>query len=326
MREHNGKYLALSGGVGGAKLALGLSQCLPPDQLTIIANTADDFEHLGLHISPDLDSVMYALAGIDDPERGWGLADETWEFMRALETLGGETWFRLGDKDLAAHVLRSQKLRAGHSLSDATRLLCRRLGVSHPLLPMSDDLVRTIVQTDEGLLPFQHYFVRRQCEPRVTGFEFRHIDAARPRADFMQALADPGLAGIVICPSNPYVSIDPIIHLQGVRTAIIESLAPVIAVSPIVAGQALKGPAAKMMAELGRPVSALSVAEYYRDLVDVFVLDHRDAELGEQIEALGMRVVVADTVMKSRDDKVSLAHQVIEELGGVDHGACARTG
>ena len=198
MSEHSGKYLALSGGVGGAKLALGLSHCLRPEQLTIVANTGDDFEHLGLHISPDLDSVMYALAGIDDPERGWGLADESWEFMGALETLGGETWFRLGDKDLATHVLRSQELHAGHSLSDATRSLCRRLGVLHPLLPMSDDLVRTIVQTDEGLLPFQDYFVRRQCEPRVTGFEFRHIDTARPKAEFMQALADPGLAGIVI--------------------------------------------------------------------------------------------------------------------------------
>ena len=269
---------------------------------------------------------MYALAGTDDPERGWGLADETWEFMGALETLGAETWFRLGDKDLATHVLRSQELQAGHSLSDATRSLCRRLGVLHRLLPMSDEPVRSFVQTDEGLLPFQDYFVRRRCEPRVTGFEFAQINAARPQADFVQALADPGLAGIVICPSNPYVSIDPIIHLQGVRTAIIESPVPVIAVSPIVAGQALKGPAAKMMAELGRPVSALSVAEYYRDLVDIFVLDHRDAGLGEQIQALGMRAVVADTVMKSRDDKVSLAHRLIEELGGVDHGACARTG
>lgn len=314
MSQYNGKYLALSGGVGGAKLALGLSHCLNPEQLTIAANTADDFEHLGLHISPDLDSVMYALAAIDDPDRGWGLADETWKFMGAMEKLGGETWFRLGDKDLATHVIRSQKLHAGQSLSDATRSLCGRLGIAHLLLPMSDDPVRTLVQTDEGVLPFQHYFVRRQCEPKVTGFEFKHIDTALPQMDFMQALADPDLAGIVICPSNPYVSIDPIIRLQGVRTAMVESPAPVIAVSPIVAGRALKGPAAKMMAELGQSVSASSVAEYYRGLVDIFVVDHRDKGQCERIEDFGVRVVATDTVMQSLDDKVSLARRIIEAL------------
>ena len=326
MNQYKGNYVALSGGVGGAKLALGLSHCLGPEQLAIAANTADDFEHLGLHVSPDLDSVMYALAEIDDPERGWGLADETWEFMGAMEKLGGETWFRLGDKDIATHILRSQMMEAGQSLSDVTKSLCRRLGISHSLLPMSDQPVRTLVQTDEGVLPFQHYFVRRQCEPGVTGFEFKHIDTALPQSDFMQALVDTDLSGIVICPSNPYVSIDPIIRLQGVHAAMVESPAPVIAVSPIVAGRALKGPAAKMLAELGQPASALSIAEHYRELVDIFVLDHRDKDLCEPIEDLGIRVVTADTVMTSLGDKVSLARRIIEALGGVDHDVRARTG
>jgi LPPG:FO 2-phospho-L-lactate transferase len=315
MKMLDGKYLALSGGVGGAKLALGLSHSLSPEQLTIVANTADDFEHLGLHISPDLDSVMYALAAVDDPERGWGIAGETWAFLEAIEKLGGETWFRLGDQDIATHVLRSQAMRAGQNLSAATQTLCQQLGITHVLLPMSNDPVRTLVQTmDEGVLPFQHYFVRRQCEPRVTGFEFEGIEMAQPQSDFMRALTDPDLSGIVICPSNPYVSIDPIIRLPGVSSAMIESPASVIAVSPIVAGRALKGPAAKMMSELGQSVSALSIAEHYRDLVDWLVVDHRDSEFCERIEDLGVRTFVTDTVMKSFDDKVSLARQVLQAV------------
>ena len=314
MTQCNRKYLALSGGVGGAKLAVGLAAALRPEQLTIVANTADDFEHLGLHISPDLDSVMYALAGIDDPSRGWGLADETWTFMEAVGRLGGETWFRLGDKDVATHVLRSQALHAGSSLSDVTASLCRQLGVAQRLLPMTDDAVRTRVRTDEGVLPFQDYFVRRQCEPNVSGFEFHGIDSARPHTDFMQMLTDPALAGVIICPSNPFVSIEPILELPGVRTAIAASPAPVIAVSPIIGGRALKGPAAKMMAELGRPVNALSVAECYQALVDTFVVDRVDDEMCERIEALGIRTVAESTVMRSLEDKVSLAHRIIERL------------
>lgn len=314
MSQCNRKYLALSGGVGGAKLAVGLAAALRPEQLTVVANTADDFEHLGLHISPDLDTVMYALAGIDDPSRGWGLADETWGFMAAVDQLGGETWFRLGDKDVATHVLRSHALRAGSSLSNVTASLCRQLGIAQRLLPMSDDAVRTLVRTDEGVLPFQDYFVRRRCEPDVSGFEFHGINSARPQTDFMQMLTDPALAGIVICPSNPFVSIEPILGLPGVRAAIVASPAPVIAVSPIIGGRALKGPAAKMMAELGRPVSALSVAECYRELADSFVIDHVDSEMCERIEALGIRTVAESTVMRSLEDKVSLAHRIIETL------------
>ena len=314
MSSNKNNILALSGGVGGAKLALGLARCLEPGQLTIVGNTADDFEHMGLHVSPDLDSVMYALAGIDDPIRGWGLADETWSFMGAVEQLGGETWFNLGDKDIATHVLRSQALRTGSSLSDATLSLSRELGIEHTLLPMSDDPVRTLVQTGEGALPFQHYFVRRQCEPVVTGFDFEGIDNATPQADFMQTLGDSALGGIVICPSNPFVSIDPILRLPGVRSAMRDSAAPVVAVSPIVSGRALKGPAAKMMKELGQTVTAATVARHYRGLVDCFIVDRRDSELQDSIEKLGISVVVADTIMNSTDEKMALAQRVIDTL------------
>lgn len=309
------KILALSGGVGGAKLAVGLARCLVPGQLTVVANTADDFEHLGLHISPDLDSVMYALAGLDDPARGWGLEGETWHFMESVGRLGGDTWFRLGDKDMATHVVRSLALRGGQTLTDVTTALCRNLQIAQELLPMSDDPVRTLVQTDEGELPFQHYFVRRMCEPAVRAFRFDGVDAARPQSEFKRRLADPELAGIVICPSNPYVSIDPILRLPGVRAAIIRSAAPVVMVSPIVAGQALKGPAAKMMAELGRPVNTLSVVEHYRDLADIAVIDNLDRELGPEIEKLGMRAVATDTVMRSLADKESLGRLIVKVLG-----------
>lgn len=314
MSQQDSHFLALSGGVGGAKMALGLSRCLSAKQLTIIANTADDFEHLGLHISPDLDSVMYALGSVDDPDRGWGLADESWEFMNAVETLGGDTWFRLGDKDMATHVLRSQALRDGENLGEATSRLCHQFGITHTLLPMSNDPVRTQVFTAEGILPFQHYFVRRQCEPVVTGFAFDGIDSARPDHQFMQVLVDPALSGIIICPSNPYVSIDPIIDLPGVYSAIKDSSAPVIAVSPIVAGQALKGPAAKMMQELGKSVNVVSIAEHYAELLNYFVIDHSDEQYRQQIEELGVTVVAAEIVMRTIDDKVSLARLLINTL------------
>jgi len=303
--------LALSGGVGGAKLALGLARVMEPAQLTIVANTADDFEHLGLHISPDLDTVMYTLAGLNNTRQGWGLAGETWQFLDALEKLGGETWFRLGDRDLATHVHRSQLLRQGLSLSEVTAILCRELGVSQQLLPMTDDPVRTVVVTGQGELSFQHYFVREQCEPRVSGFRFDGVQSARPQPLLLELLASGTLSAIVLCPSNPFVSVDPMLSLPGMREAIAGAGAPVIAVSPIVGGRALKGPAAKMMAELGLPASAEAVARHYRGLVDTFVLDEADAALVAPVAALGMNAAVAPTIMESLADRENLARRVL---------------
>lgn len=303
--------LALSGGVGGAKLALGLSRVLPADELLVVANTADDFEHLGLHIAPDLDTLMYTLAGLNDTTRGWGLADESWQCMTAMEGLGGESWFRLGDRDLATHLQRSVLLRNGHSLSQATASLFEALNIETRVIPMSDDPVRTLVSTEQGELHFQHYFVREQCRPRVTGFRFDGIEAAKPQSRFVETLADPSLSLVVICPSNPFVSVDPILGLPGVRDAMASCAAPVVAVSPIVAGAALKGPAAKMLEELGHPVSAESVARHYQGLVNTFVLDESDATLAPVIQGLGMDVEVAPTIMKTLEDRETLARRVL---------------
>lgn len=307
-----GSVLALTGGVGGAKLALGLSALLPPDRLTIVANTGDDFKHLGLHIAPDLDTVMYTLAGLANPEQGWGIAGESWAAMDALAGLGAETWFRLGDRDLATHLLRSQWLRAGKSLTAVTDLLCQRLGIPYRLLPMSDNPVRTLVATAAGELAFQHYFVRERCAPPVTGFRFAGIESARPQGDFMDRLRAPTLAATVICPSNPFVSIRPILGLPGVEAALRASAAPVIAVSPIVAGRALKGPAAKMMAELRLPATAAAVAAVYGDLLTGFVIDEADGAQADQIRDLGIEVLVVPTVMASREDKIALARHVLD--------------
>lgn len=312
MQQAQKHILAISGGVGGAKLALGLAAVLESGQLTIVANTGDDFEHLGLHIAPDLDTVMYTLAGISNTELGWGLAGESWNFLEALGRLGGDDWFRLGDRDLATHVLRSQGLAAGKTLSQITRQLCEKLGVAQRLLPMSDDAVRTVVSSDAGELPFQHYFVRLRCEPLVTGFQFKGLEQALPQPEMMALLAGQDLGAVVICPSNPFVSVDPVLSLRGVREALVDSVAPVIAVSPIVAGLAIKGPAAKMMAELGMPVSALAVARHYRGLVDCFVLDAADATLAPEIEELGMEVLVTNTVMRSLEDRQSLAGDILQ--------------
>ena len=303
------KILALAGGVGGAKLALGLAGVLPGDALTVVVNTADDFEHLGLAISPDLDTVMYTLAGVANPETGWGRRDESWTVMEALGALGSETWFRLGDKDLATHIERTRRLRAGEPLSAITRELAARLGVKSAMVPMSDDSVRTVVSTAVGELAFQDWFVRLRCEPIVRSVAFAGADTAKPHRALT---ALDGLRGIVVCPSNPFVSVAPILAVPGVRTALDRAKAPRVAVTPIVGGQAIKGPAAKMLAELGHDVSALGVARYYKDWVDGFVLDAQDADLAREIEALGMKVRVADTMMRNDDDKRRLAAEVLE--------------
>jgi LPPG:FO 2-phospho-L-lactate transferase len=305
-------YLALSGGVGGAKLALGLAKALPPESLTIVANTSDDFEHLGLHISPDLDTVMYTLAGLANPDTGWGLEGESWNFMSQLEALGSETWFQLGDKDLATHIERTRQLKAGQTLSEVTKSLSTRLGVAHPIVPMSDDPVQTIVKTPDQDLSFQHYFVRDKCQPTVTGFRFEGIREAKPAPDFLAAMTSPGLAAIIICPSNPFVSVDPILLIPEIRALLPRTDVPIVAVSPIVSGMALKGPAAKMMAELGMPQSATAVAAYYSGLIDALVIDTQDAEAKPNIEDLDMAVLVTNTIMNTQEDKKALALDILK--------------
>ena len=303
-----GAVVALSGGVGGAKLALGLYNVLPPGALTVVANTGDDFAHLGLSISPDLDTLLYTLAGLDNCETGWGRRGETWTFMAALEALGGETWFRLGDGDLATHVERTRRLAAGKSLAAVTDDFRRRLGISARLLPMSDDPVRTRLLTDEGWLDFQDYFVRRHCAPMVREIVFAGAAAARPNPDFLAALADDGLRMVVICPSNPLISIDPILSLPGVRGALRACRAPVVAVSPIIGGKAVKGPTAKMMAELGLPVDAASVARHYGGLLDHYVVDGADADA---VNGIDLPLTATRTLMETMADREALARVVL---------------
>jgi LPPG:FO 2-phospho-L-lactate transferase len=304
--------LALSGGIGGAKLALGLYRVLPPGKLTVVANTGDDFEHLGLSISPDIDTLLYTLAGIDNPETGWGRCNETWTFMAALEALGGETWFKLGDGDLATHVERTRRLAAGESLSQVTDDFRRRLGISARLLPMSDDRVRTCLRTDEGWLDFQDYFVRRRASPVVREIAYAGAAEARANTDFLAALSGDDLELVVICPSNPFLSIDPVLSLPRVRDALRACRAPVAAVSPIIGGKAVKGPTAKIMAELGLPAAATAVAQHYEDILDVFIADEADAN---EVEDLGIPVRLARTLMSTIDDREALARAVLAAAG-----------
>jgi LPPG:FO 2-phospho-L-lactate transferase len=302
------KVLALSGGIGGAKLALGLYRILPPGALTVVANTGDDFEHLGLSISPDIDTLLYALAGLDNPELGWGRRDESWTFMAALEALGGETWFKLGDGDLATHVERTRRLAAGESLSGVTDDFRRRLGISARLLPMTDDPVRTRLRSEEGWLDFQDYFVRRQASPIVGEIAYGGASQARPHPDLLAGLSDQNLEIVVICPSNPFLSIDPILSLPGVREALRACRAPVAAVSPIIGGKAVKGPTAKLMGELGLPISAAAVARHYADILDIYVVDERDAD---DVLDLGIPVTLARTLMLTLEDRDTLARVVL---------------
>lgn len=306
--------LALSGGVGGAKLAAGLASCLEPSALTIVANTGDDFQHLGLHIAPDLDSVMYALAGCNDRQRGWGIANESWQFMQAMENLGGETWFSLGDKDLATHVQRRVLLDQGLGLAKATEALCSALGIVHRLLPMSDQPVRTMVQCEQGDLEFQQYFVAHQCEPVVSGFYFEGCDTARANPAIAEQLKADAYNAVIICPSNPFVSVDPILSLAGVRDALSSFTRSCIAVSPIIGGRALKGPAAKMLKELNMPCDAVAVARHYQGLLSHFVIDQVDERLAPSIEALGMEVICTQSVMRSVEDQHRLANTILKAI------------
>lgn len=301
------RYVVLSGGVGGAKFVLGLSRVLRPEQLTVIANTGDDFTHLGLAISPDLDTLMYTLAASVNEATGWGCRDETWSCMAALEVLGGETWFRLGDRDLATHLERTRLLASGQTLTQVTRHLCAQLGVSVSVLPMSDAPIRTLIDSDAGPLAFQDYFVRRRAEPRVTALRYEGATRAPPTAALASLLTDPDLAAIFIAPSNPWLSIDPILAIPSLAAALRSSAAPVIAVSPIVGGQALKGPTAKIMQELGVPVTAGAVAHHYRDLLDGYILDDADRAEADPLIADGLAVGATHTVMTTLEDRVRLA-------------------
>ncbi|WP_424830501.1 2-phospho-L-lactate transferase [Ruegeria sp.] len=312
MTTSSGKHiLALCGGVGGAKLAFGLSQVLPSDRLTLVVNTGDDFEHLGLPICPDLDTVLYTLAGLNNRAQGWGRADETWGVFSELGQLGAPDWFQLGDKDIALHLLRRHLLEQGNSLSEVMKQLSLSLGVQHGILPMSDDPVRTMLATDQGELPFQEYFVARRCTPRLTSIRFDGAAQAKPSPGFLARLSSPDLAAVILCPSNPFLSVDPILSVPGIRDSLIGLNAPIVAVTPLIGGQAVKGPTAKICAELGVPSSAHAVADYYSDFLDGFVLDATDAELVGQIEGQ-MAVTTAQTLMKTDEDKKALARTVLD--------------
>jgi len=309
-----GHVLALSGGVGGAKLAAGLASVLAPQDLTVVVNTGDDFEHLGLTICPDIDSVTYALAGLNDTQRGWGVKDESWQAMAMLKSLGEEEWFNLGDRDMAMHVARSHRLRSGETLSEVTARLTRHLGIAHAIVPMSDEPVRTQVETGDGWLDFQHWFVREQCRPAVRAVRFAGLPAD-PSHAFEAALFRDDLAAIVICPSNPFVSVDPVLALHGVRQALAERRVPVVAVSPLVGGQAIKGPLAKMLAELGQPCDNLTIARHYAGLVDHWLIDEADADEARKLRDSGAGVTVTATVMWSAEDRSRLAREALSVAG-----------
>jgi LPPG:FO 2-phospho-L-lactate transferase len=301
------RILTLCGGIGGAKLALGFYRTIGSN-LTVIVNTGDDFEHFGLNISPDLDTLLYTLAGLSDPVRGWGRAQESWQFLETMGALGGETWFQLGDCDLAMHVQRTEWLRAGEKLSAFTAHVARQFGITARVLPMSDNAVRTMVDTTEGRLPFQRYFVERGSAPVVKAIHFAGAPEARPLVDALDLIANPSLRAIVICPSNPYLSIDPILAVPGIADALMTSPAPVIAVSPLIGGKAIKGPTAKIMAELGIAITNLSIAAHYGGLINGLVIDETDAGEGQSLK---LPVLVTRTLMRDLADRDRLASEIM---------------
>lgn len=308
----SGRVLYLAGGVGGSKLAMGLARTLSPDKLTVVVNTGDDEEFHGLHVSPDLDTVMYALAGLTNEEAGWGITGDTFNALGMLERYGASTWFNLGDRDFATHIRRTELLREGRTLSEVTRELCQHLGVEHAVAPMSDDPVRTAVTTPEGVLPFQDYFVRLRCEPRVVSVEFRGAEEARPSPGFLEALE--GAEAVIYGPSNPLVSLGPILAVCGVRERLASFGGKRIAVSPIVGGQALRGPAAKMLRELGEEPGVGAIARRLAGVCDSLVVDEADrCNLGD-VEAAGMAPVVLPTVMRTLKDRETLARCLLELL------------
>jgi LPPG:FO 2-phospho-L-lactate transferase len=301
------KVVVLTGGVGGAKLVLGLAQIMPPERITAIVNTGDDFDHLGLRISPDIDTLLYTLAGKANPAQGWGREGESWSFMEALRSLGGEDWFLLGDGDLALHILRTARLAGGETLSAITRDFAAAWGVGVTMLPMSDDPVSTHLSTDEGDLPFQRYFVERRCAPMVRSVRFEGAAEARAAPGTIEAILDADTRAILVAPSNPYLSIDPILALPEIRAALVAATAPVVAVSPIVGGQAVKGPTAKMMEELGVAVTPGAIADHYSGIIDAMLVDERDPAPG-----LAIAHASADTLMMTLADRARVAQAALE--------------
>lgn len=301
--------LALAGGVGGARLANGLAQVLSPGELTVAVNVGDDFTHLGLPICPDIDTVTYTLAGRNNRELGWGLSGETWAFMDELKALGGPDWFNLGDRDLAKHALRGEWLRQGQSLSEVTAELAGRQGIAQTIVPMSDDPVRSVVLTDEGELPFQDYFVRRRCEPRFVSIRFAGAERARMAPGLARALADPALEAIVVCPSNPVLSIGPFLAVPEIAAALRAARVPCVAVSPFIGGEAVKGPAAKIMRELGEQPGAGCLTRHYAGIVDAVLCDQGDPAAGQRIDGIAFHA--ADTLMRDDADQQRLAREVL---------------
>jgi len=312
----------MTSGVGGAKLVHGLATAGDASQLWVFVNTGDDFEHLGLRICPDLDTTVYTLAGLADSERGWGRAGESWEFLSALEALGGPGWFRLGDRDLALNVLRTHELANGVALSDFSSSICRRLGIDAQVLPVTDSPVRTEILTRDGWLPFQDYFVRRRCEPEVREIRYNGSDCAHPLPELLEKLQSTETAAVILAPSNPWLSIGPILAVPGIASALRSCPAPVIAVTPIIQGDSVKGPTAKIMRELALDVSAGTIAGYYGDLIDGFILDVRDAHLEEAID---VPVCIADTLMITMEDRKRLALESVAFAGRLGKQAAAGT-
>ena len=305
----NLKVLALAGGVGGAKLALGLSDILDDGNLAIVVNTGDDEEFYGLHVSPDLDTVMYTLGGIANPDTGWGISGETFRSLNRLNQYGADTWFNLGDLDMATHIRRTDLLSQGNTLSEVTNSMCSSLGITHPIFPMTDDILKTIVVTEVSDMSFQEYFVKNRCEPRVISLKFDSPSECSPSPGFVTALDQSDL--LVFCPSNPFLSVDPILAVPGVRKKIENFRGSLISVSPIVGGEAIKGPAGKILRELGHEVSCVGVAKRYVGLCDVFIIDSVDVDLASSIEKLGMRVVVTNTIMNNDQQKRTLAQEIL---------------
>ena len=310
----SGRVVVLTGGVGGAKLVRGLTHVIAASSVTAIVNTGDDFRHMGLRVSPDIDTILYTLSGRAHPEQGWGRAEESWSFMSALRSLGGEDWFSLGDGDLALHVLRTARLAAGENLSAITADFARAWDIGAHVLPMSDRPVATEVMTDVGLLPFQNYFVQLRCQPVVRQIQFAGAADAVPAKGVVEALTASNTSAIFIAPSNPYLSIDPILAVPGIRQALADASAPVVAISPIVGGQAVKGPTAKIMSELGIAVSPGSVAAHYAGVIDGMLIDIRDSADGVDVPARQ-----CDTLMLSLADKARVAAEALalaEEIAG----------
>jgi LPPG:FO 2-phospho-L-lactate transferase len=312
MNDNSEKYLALSGGIGGAKLALGLHHCLDDGQLTVIVNTGDDFEHLGLNISPDIDTLIYTLAELNNTELGWGRRDESWNFAETCEQLGLDTWFSLGDRDLAMHVYRSQRLRDGASLSQVVDELCKRFKINSRIVPMSDSPVRTMLKCDTGTLPFQHYFVKNKCQPKVSQIYFDGIESAKPARAFIDCLNDEHLRAIIICPSNPFLSVQPILSLPLLKEKIRETGKPVIVVSPVVKQDSIKGPTAKLMQELNLQCKVETIAELYKDIATAIVIDKQDENSIDVIKLSGLEVLSENIVMTSLQDKRDLARTIVK--------------